>query len=177
MINLLKLDETLNARVGKEYSFLGRIIKSYEEEHKRIVKARKDEFKNAPKFLYILPHFLYDEDNYPYSNKLTAKQNYYIDKGDIGILTEEFSLPVTHSTEIEKVEIFSSVKIPCGCWEDVRNKIAEENGLMIGDDKFYLNVDSIIGIMDKIIYVKDAKERLEAGIQKDFNDKLESTKI
>lgn len=179
MINLLKLDETLNARVGKEYSFLGRIIKNYEEEHKRILKAREEEFKNAPKFLGIWS-FPYNKDNYSYSifNKLAAKQIYYIDKGDVGIRTEEFSLPVSPSTEIEKVEIYSSAKIPCGCWEGVRKNIAEDYNLNVGDNEFYANADSIFGgVTSKIMDVKNAKERLEAGIQKDFNDKLLSTKI
>lgn len=185
-IKLLELDTMLEDGVGKHYDSLSKDIKDYGEEHERILKARKEEFKQAS---FIERKLLWSESSYPYSRELAAKQNYHIDNGKIGIRTEQFFLPVSPSTEIEKVEIYSPARIPC-CWEGVRKEIAEENGLMISDNKFYASVAYIRNIpsrkksvkfvdslIDIIIDVKNAKERLEAGIQKDFNSKLELTKI
>lgn len=185
-INLLELDAMLEDGVGKHYNSLSKDIKDYAEEYKRILDVRKNEFKQTSFYERII----WNEKSYPYINELVAKQNYHIDSGKIGIHTEEFPLPVTDSTEIEKVEIYSPARIPCGCWDGIRKKIAEENGLMIGDNKFYASVAYMHNIpsrkksvkfasslIDIIIDVKNAKERLEAGIQKDFNNKLELTKI
>ncbi len=176
-INLSNLDYLLET----EYSSLGRKIKDYEAEYKRILEARKKEYKNTRKLFWIIGPRLWNEKDYPYFDELAAKQVFYIDKGkkgEVGIRTEEFSLPVTDSTETEKIEIYSSAKIPCDCWEGVRKKIAENYNLNVGDNEFYANVDSIFGgVIRKIIDVKKAKERLEAGIQRDFNSRLELTKI
>lgn len=175
-MNIFEMEAELEYGVGKHYDSLSKSIPDYEAKYKEILKARKEEFKRAPRFLWIGPR-LYSEKDYPYFDKLAAEQKYYINNGEVGIRTEEFSLPVTQATKIEKVEIYSSAIIPCGCWEAVRKKIAEESDLMVGDNELYANVDSISKITSKILCVKDAKKKLEMGIQKDFNNRLELTKI
>ncbi len=168
-IKLLELDASLESGVGTEYSSLGRKIKDYEEKHKEILKAREEEFKKAPKFLGIWS-FPYNKDNYPYSifNKLAAKQKYYINKDEAYILTGEFSLPVSAKTTIENIEITSSAAIRCGCWDDVRKKLAEENDLIINGDDFYTKIDSLENIMEQIFSVRKAGIKLKLAKEREI---------
>ncbi|MBU3958101.1 MAG: hypothetical protein KKB25_03420 [Nanoarchaeota archaeon] len=157
-IKLSELDNFLEAGVGTEYISLGRKIKDYGEEHKRILKAREEEYKRA-----IFIDRILGEKNYSYSifNKLAAKQMYYINKDEAHILTDEFSLPVSAKTTIENIEITSPAAIKCEDWEGVRKRFAEESGLIINGNDFYAKFDSLENLMDGIFSVRKAGIKLK----------------
>lgn len=156
MINIFKLDEMLEAGKGKEYHTL-EVLKNCELEYQRVLGERKKEFGSA------IPNFKarYNENSFPYKNKLEMMQKYEINYGDATIETAIFPLPVSGNTAIEFAEITSAAKIPCLCWEGVRDIIAKENGLVVKGDSFYKKIDSVENLMNGILSARKAGRTLE----------------
>lgn len=125
MINLFKLDEMLEAGKGKEYTTM-EALKNYEEEFKRILKAREDEFNALP------PNWKSKntEKTFNYKNGLAMQQTYIINGGEATIETDKFPLPFSEVLSVTGVTIYSDADISGydKSWKSVRKKIAEKSG-------------------------------------------------